>query len=154
MLAQRRLSSTKLLRVFESGQPAIVWSTWAHVYYSINCETATSETLVVYSCCTHKFLRHSVGWITTGMMHDTATGSYACLTLKAYNGRLFVAFLDVCLASHISSTAAPTPECKMAKSCTEALMLWFGQQENAPRFLTDQTPANIRTSLKFCHLKI
>ena len=86
------------------------------------------------------------------MMHDAATGSFACLTLKAYNGRLFLGFLNVCLASHISSTADTTPECRVAKLCTDTLLLWFGQQENASRFLTDETHGNIniRIFLKFC----
>ena len=42
-------------------------------------------------------MQHSVGIITPGMMHDAALGAFPCLTLKAYNGRIFLSFLHVCL---------------------------------------------------------
>ena len=74
-------------------------------------------------------------WLTAGMLHDGKPGSYACLTLKAYSGRIFLRFLLVCI--EILSRQLPDDvEIKMAYLATRQLDVWFHLQESAPRFLT------------------
>ena len=78
-------------------------------------------------------------WITAGMVHDGKPGSYASLTLKAYNGRLFVAFLLVCISELGKQLLHRDAEVEMAILATRTLVRWFHAQETAPRFLTRET---------------
>ena len=84
-------------------------------------------------------LRHSVPWLTVGMMHDASAGAYACLTLKAYNGRIFLGFLNACLSALVSKGTA-SAEVSLAALATRTLLHWFHVQETATRFLTPEIP--------------
>ena len=72
------------------------------------------------------------------MLHDGNPGSYASLTLKAFNGRIFVAFLKVCMEA-LSNQLPHDPEVKMATLATQAMVRWFHLQETSPRFLSPET---------------
>ena len=76
------------------------------------------------------------------MLHDRSSeaGSHANLTLKAWNTRVFMAYLNECLASYISEnrvSAGSDLELLLAASGTRSMVLWFWEQERANRrFLT------------------
>ena len=57
-------------------------------------------------------LRHSQGYLTAGMLH--AEG-HPCLTIKAWNGRLMIIFLDRCLRGYLQSVreSGSTPVLKL-----------------------------------------
>ena len=81
--------------------------------------------------------------ITAGMLHDRGSdaGDHACLTLKAWNGRVFLAYLDCCLNQQLQSNQASgrhDPELILATVATRSLLLWFCEQEGSHRrYLTE-----------------
>ncbi|CAE7836483.1 unnamed protein product, partial [Symbiodinium sp. CCMP2592] len=83
-------------------------------------------------------LVHSVPFLTPNMLVDASTaGSYPVLTLKAFNGRLFLGFLSACLRAAVAKGPNPDLELRLAERCTHSLLLWFQIQENAPRRFID-----------------
>lgn len=85
-------------------------------------------------------MQHSVGIITTGMMHDGTAGAFPCLTLKAYNGRIFLSFLHVCLRA-LGSAPGATREVQLAAMATQSLVLWFQLQESSNKRFMDNATA-------------
>lgn len=73
------------------------------------------------------------------MLHEGKPGSFATLTLKAFNGRIFVAFLLVCIEALGKQLLHQDAEVEMAILATRTLVRWFHAQETAPRFLTLET---------------
>ena len=92
--------------------------------------------------CECVYLRHSQGYLTAGMLH--AEG-FPCLTIKAFNGRLMVVFLDLSLAAFIKKTrdsgGAPSAEVLNASIATRAICMWFDAVERGGRYLS-QSEAN------------
>jgi hypothetical protein len=84
------------------------------------------------------YLRHSQGYLTAGMLH--AGEGYPCLTIKAWNGRLLVIFLDRCLRAYLQTKrdAGETPcaEVISASVAARAICAWFDAVERAGRYLT------------------
>ncbi len=84
-------------------------------------------------------LRHSQGYLTAGMLH--AEG-FPCLTIKAWNGRLFLIFLDVCLSAQIDvlkqASQQPSMELLHASVVTRSLCAWFDKVERCGRYLDPQ----------------
>ena len=81
------------------------------------------------------------------MLHNTAAGNFACLTLKAYNGRIFVAFLKTCLSALLEqqkANGAADAETEMALLAARTLVAWFHAQESSPRFLSKESLDCIR----------
>lgn len=70
------------------------------------------------------------------MLHADA---FPCLTLKAYNGRVFAIFLEVCLESQIQSLRRNNllvdVELLNASVALKALCAWFDILERSPRFM-------------------
>ena len=84
-------------------------------------------------------MQHSVGIITPGMMHDAALGAFPCLTLKAYNGRIFLSFLHVCLRT---LCAGPTTrEVQLASAASQSLVQWFQIQESSNKRFVEAATA-------------
>ena len=77
------------------------------------------------------------------MLHDGKPGSYALLTLKAHNGRIFLVFLKVCMQELGKKLLHQNPEVEMATLATKTLVRWFHLQETSPRFLNLQIPGCI-----------
>lgn len=79
------------------------------------------------------YLRHSQGYLTAGMLH--AGEGYPCLTIKAWNGRLLVIFLDRCLRAYLQSKRDAGEPHALKWSLLQLLlvqfalgsMLWRGQ---------------------------
>ena len=64
------------------------------------------------------------------------SGSHACLTLKAWNTRVFLVFLDHVFQEYLAShphESANDVELLLAASATKSLTLWFFEQEAADR---------------------
>ena len=107
------------------------------------------EFRVWFFCRIFPHVRHSVQTITTGMLHDRSSdaGDHACLTLKAWNGRIFLAYLDHCLNHQLESNQASgrhDPELVLATVATRSLLLWFCEQEGAhKRYLTEEQARTI-----------
>ena len=79
--------------------------------------------------------------ITTGMLRDpgSETGNHACLTLKAWNTRVFAVYLNECLVDCLATHPGASdsdPELLLAAAATRSLVLWFLEQEKGQRFLT------------------
>ena len=89
-------------------------------------------------------LRHSQGYLTVGMLH--AEG-FPCLTIKAWNGRLFLIFLDICLSSQIDTLKQagqqPGVELLHASLVTRCLCSWFDKVERCGRYLDPQDANDI-----------
>ena len=89
-------------------------------------------------------LRHSICTITVGMLRDRSSdaGDHPCLTLKAWNTRVFAIYLDVCLQQQLAADKAAghsDVELLLAAVASRALVLWFLDQEKAHnRFLTPE----------------
>ena len=81
--------------------------------------------------------RHSVPIITAGMLRDADAGDHVCLTLKAWNIRVLLAYLDVCLLKQLQLDEAanrePHAEVLLAACATRELVYWFLEQEAADR---------------------
>lgn len=64
---------------------------------------------------------------------------FPCLTIKAYNGRLFVIFMDICLSAHIDkikqSGQHPSTEVLNASVAIRSLCSWFDKVERCGRYL-------------------
>jgi len=82
-------------------------------------------------------LVHSVPMLTPNMLVDPSAGSFPVLTLKAFNGRLFLGFLSVCLRAAVANEPNPDLELRLADQCTRSLLHWFQLQESAPRRFID-----------------
>lgn len=86
-----------------------------------------------------KQVRHSQGYVTVGMLH---ADTFPCLTLKAFNGRLIVIFLDLCLRTYIQNTRGggmdPSMETINASAACQAICFWFDCVERAGRYLTQE----------------
>ena len=64
--------------------------------------------------------------------------AYPCLTIKAYNGRLLLAFLDVCMENLSMRIPADEPamEIRNAFLASRAMVCWFDRVERNGYFLT------------------
>ena len=74
--------------------------------------------------------------LTPGMLRDRTaeSGSHACLTLKAWNTRVFLVFLDHVFQEHLANhDGANDVELLLAAASTKSLTLWFLEQETANR---------------------
>ena len=93
--------------------------------------------------------RHSIQIITVGMLHDRVSdaGEHPCLTLKGWNSRIFLAYMDHCLEEQLRRNAESgkhDPELVLAMNATRALLLWFCKQESAHvLYLTEQEAIDI-----------
>ena len=89
-------------------------------------------------------LRHSQGYLTAGMLH--AEGN-PCLTIKAWNGRLMIIFLDRCLRGYLQSVresgSTPCVEAVTASVAARAICAWFDAVERAGRYLTQSEATSI-----------
>ena len=86
---------------------------------------------------------HSVPMLTPAMLYGDPSG-FPVLTLKAFNGRLFLSFLATCLRSACRAMQPVPLEMQLAEQCTRALLRWFQVQEAAPRhFLEPGTGAKL-----------
>lgn len=95
--------------------------------------------------------RHSQGYLTVGMLH---ADNFPCLTVKAWNGRLLLIFLDRCLEAKLASLrtsgAQPDVEILNASVATRALCKWFDLVERSGRFLEQSAADDIfRTGMLF-----
>ena len=85
-------------------------------------------------------LRHSQGFLTTGMLH--VDRGYPLLTVKAWNGQLLLAFLDVCLEV-LQKRQPGDLETYLAFMCTRALVCWFDRLVRYPRLLSPEQGRDI-----------
>ena len=79
-----------------------------------------------------KHLRHSVGFLIPAHLHDAAVGNFPCLTLKAYNSRVWLAYMDVCF-EEIFAKSPDNVEIKLAFMAIRHLVRWHHLMETAPR---------------------
>ncbi|CAE7702739.1 unnamed protein product [Symbiodinium necroappetens] len=94
-------------------------------------------------------LVHSMPMLTPGMLIDGSAGSFPVLTLKAYNGRLFLGFLSVCLRSALAQSPNDL-ELVLSDQCVRALLQWYQLQESAPkRFLDAAWHSSLAAELSF-----
>ena len=70
--------------------------------------------------------------MTSGIM--STTDGYPTLCCKAFNGRLMLMFLDLCM--HTLAEGSSDPEILNACVASRSLSMWFDRMERAPRFLT------------------
>ena len=86
------------------------------------------------------------------MLHDRTTdaGEHPCLTLKGWNSRVFLAYMDHCIEEQLRRNAMSEkhdPELVLAMSATRALLLWFCKQESAHElYLTEEEAIAISSS--------
>lgn len=96
--------------------------------------------------CWH--LRHSQGFITTGVLHSDR---FPCLTLKAHNAKLMLAFLDVCMAVQVAKLRASNivnGEVLNASCALRSLTVWFDRIERGGRFLSQPEADQIFSATK------
>lgn len=89
-------------------------------------------------------LRHSQGYLTAGMLHAE---SHPCLTIKAWNGRLMIIFLDICLRAYLKSArdagSDPGVEVTNAALAARSMCAWFDAVERGGRYLSQSEAASI-----------
>ena len=92
--------------------------------------------------CSNRFRRwasanqipHSQPHFTMGMIsHDP----YPSLNLKAFNGRVFLIFLELCLTTALSDHPN-NEELQLAARCATCLAVWFDRTERCGRYLTEE----------------
>ena len=74
---------------------------------------------------------HSVPMMTRNFLYNDPSG-FPTLTLKAFNGRLFLSFLATCMRS-LCNSMPQALEMVLAEQCTRALLKWFQLLEAGPR---------------------
>ena len=97
-------------------------------------------------------ITHSQGYITQGMLHHKKRGTeYPLLTLKAYNGRVFLPFICLCLRLLWQQTT--DLEVGLAYYCCERLSAWMDGLERCPRYLSEaQADMLAGHALRFCEI--
>ena len=81
-------------------------------------------------------LRHSQQFFNSGLM--STTDGFPTLCCKAFNGRLLLIFLDVCLHTLVDSgNVQGNAEVYNACTASRALKSWYDLLERSPRFLND-----------------
>ncbi|CAE7369126.1 RE2 [Symbiodinium sp. CCMP2592] len=96
-----------------------------------------------------EYTGHSIQTITPGMLHDSTTdaGDFPVLTLKAWNSRIWLAYMDHCIEKQLwknHAAGVQDREMVLAGAATRNLVLWFCEQEAADRFyLTESQAATI-----------
>ncbi|CAE7468247.1 unnamed protein product [Symbiodinium microadriaticum] len=89
---------------------------------------------------------HSINTITPGMLHDSTSdaGDHPVLTLKAWNSRVWLAYMDHCMGQqHETNLAAGIQDREMllAVAATRNLLLWFCEQEAANQLYLTESEA-------------
>ena len=83
------------------------------------------------------------------MLHDSTTdaGDHPVLTLKAWNSRIWLAYMDHCIEKQLEKNQAAgvqDREMLLAMAATRNLLLWFCEQEAADQlYLTESQAATI-----------
>ena len=97
-------------------------------------------------------ITHSQGYITRGMLHHKKRGTeYPLLTLEAYNGRVFLPFICLCLRLLWQQTT--DLEVGLAYYCCERLSAWMDGLERCPRYLSEaQADMLAGHALRFCEI--
>ena len=85
-------------------------------------------------------IRHSQGFLTTGMLHIEA--GYPFLTCKAWNGKILLLFLDLCMEVLHQQKPGDT-EISLAFLCSRSLVCWFDRLSRYGRYLTPAEGAEI-----------
>ena len=80
------------------------------------------------------------------MLHDFASdaGDHPVLTLKAWNSRIWLAYMDHCMEKQLEKNQAAgvqDREVLLAMAGTRSLLLWFCEQEAAHRLYLTETQA-------------
>ena len=70
-----------------------------------------------------------------GHLHDASVGNFPCLTLKAYNSRIWLAYMDACLEDlrARSAIADANLEIDLAWMAVHHMVRWFHIMETSPR---------------------
>ena len=102
-----------------------------------NCTTRFKQ-----YAATHR-ITHSV-FLNPGIMGNIS--GYPNLALKAWNGRVFLSFLAVCLRAVVASSNPPDLEISLAEQATRSLLAWFQIQEKSPR--RSMNPEDARSFLE------
>lgn len=80
--------------------------------------------------------RHSQGYLTVGMLHSD---KFPMLTVKAWNGRLILIFINRCLQTKISDEKNQGHQCSVellnAALAVQCLCRWFDLTERSGRYL-------------------
>ena len=83
---------------------------------------------------------HSQGPLTGGLLQEDP---YPSLNLKAWNGRVFLIFLDLCIALLAKSVALDDSEPHLASLACSSLCTWFDRTERVGRYLTSAQAGEI-----------
>ena len=76
------------------------------------------------------------------MLHTADT--YPCLTVKAWNGRLLLVWLDVCLPAMMTRAGAEASvELRNAALAARALTAFYDRIERSPRYLSEEQAQSI-----------
>ena len=101
-------------------------------------------------------LAHSQGFILPGHLYHGKQGrEYPALTLKAYNGRVFLPFLCLCLSTLYAGNS--DLEVGLAYVCCQRLSAWFDLLERCPRYLEAWQATKLRDHARkfvFFYLKL
>ena len=81
-------------------------------------------------------IAQSQAFLTVGMLHIGPSSSAPELTLKAYHGRVFVAFLASCCQALLSSQGEGDDELVLLLAVSHTLAQWHLKVESYPRYLT------------------
>ena len=91
-------------------------------------------------------MRCSQCWLTSGMLHDDATG-WPALRLKAYNGRIFLLYVRTALqACSKRPEQGGNQEIALACIAAQALSLFFSLSERAGRYLNASQSQEIHSA--------
>ena len=75
--------------------------------------------------------------MTPGMLHSE--GGFPCLTVKAWNGRLLLIFIDLCLSAKLKAVKDSGEQCsvELLNACVAARSMagWFDKVERGGRYL-------------------
>ncbi|CAE7207120.1 unnamed protein product, partial [Symbiodinium sp. CCMP2456] len=91
-------------------------------------------------------VQHSQNHLTAGMI---TRDPYPSLNLKAWNGRVFVVFLEICLNAAVAMYDDDR-ELELAAAAATCIAVWFDRSERASRYLTESEADTIcEAGLKF-----
>ena len=68
---------------------------------------------------------------------------YPSLNLKAWNGRIFLVFLELCISLLAQSSSGDDREVHLASLACSCLSTWFDKTERAGRYLTASQAAEM-----------